>query len=483
MKILFATSELAPLAKSGGLGDVAGALPQSLVKLGHEVKVIMPLYKVIKSKYEDQLKFVRWSMIKLGWRTMYSGLLTMDFNGVQIYFIDNEYYFGHDQLYIEYSFDIERFSFFQLAVSDAMGEQMSFEPDILHLNDWQCGMIPCLLDANYKPYGKHENVRTVFTIHNLKYQGIHGRERILDLLDIPDRYLTENGVLKDGVPNYMKSALVYADRITTVSPTYAREILTDYYGEGLNGVLSEQNWKLSGILNGIDTAAYDPVSDKELTANYSVDNWRDGKAACKSALQSELGLPQKPDTPMAAMITRLVDQKGLDLLLHILDELLEEDIQFVLLGTGNPYYEEALRQAAEKKPEKMAARLTFSLPLSNRIYAAADMFLMPSLFEPCGLSQLISMRYGTIPVVRETGGLVDTVLPYNQYDGTGTGFSFANINAHEFLFTTKYACEVYRETPEAWQEMVVRAMSGDYSWSRSAQKYADLYEDLIRANT
>jgi starch synthase len=483
LKILFATSELAPLAKSGGLGDVAGALPQSLVKLGHEVKVIMPLYKVIKSKYEDQLKFVRWSMIKLGWRTMYSGLLTMDFNGVQIYFIDNEYYFGHDQLYIEYSFDIERFSFFQLAVSDAMGEQMSFEPDILHLNDWQCGMIPCLLDANYKPYGKHENVRTVFTIHNLKYQGIHGRERILDLLDIPDRYLTENGVLKDGVPNYMKSALVYADRITTVSPTYAREILTDYYGEGLNGVLSEQNWKLSGILNGIDTAAYDPVSDKELTANYSVDNWRDGKAACKSALQSELGLPQKPDTPMAAMITRLVDQKGLDLLLHILDELLEEDIQFVLLGTGNPYYEEALRQAAEKKPEKMAARLTFSLPLSNRIYAAADMFLMPSLFEPCGLSQLISMRYGTIPVVRETGGLVDTVLPYNQYDGTGTGFSFANINAHEFLFTTKYACEVYRETPEAWQEMVVRAMSGDYSWSRSAQKYADLYEDLIRANT
>jgi starch synthase len=483
LKILFATSELAPLAKSGGLGDVAGALPQSLVKLGHEVKVIMPLYKVIKSKYEDQLKFVRWSMIKLGWRTMYSGLLTMDFNGVQIYFIDNEYYFGHDQLYIEYSFDIERFSFFQLAVLDAMGEPMSFEPDILHLNDWQCGMIPCLLDANYKPYGKHENVRTVFTIHNLKYQGIHGRERILDLLDIPDRYLTENGVLKDGVPNYMKSALVYADRITTVSPTYAREILTDYYGEGLNGVLSEQNWKLSGILNGIDTDAYDPVSDKELTANYSVDNWRDGKAACKSALQSELGLPQKPDTPMAAMITRLVDQKGLDLLLHILDELLEEDIQFVLLGTGNPYYEEVLRQAAEKKPEKMAARLTFNLPLSNRIYAAADMFLMPSLFEPCGLSQLISMRYGTIPVVRETGGLVDTVLPYNQYDGTGTGFSFANINAHEFLFTTKYACEVYRETPEAWQEMVVRAMSGDYSWSRSAQKYADLYEDLIRANT
>lgn len=482
MNILFATSELAPLAKSGGLGDVAGALPRSLRQIGHDVRVIMPLYKGIKDKYEDQLKFVRWSMLKLGWRTMYSGLLTMDFNGVPLYFIDNEYYFGHDQLYIEYSFDIERFSFFQLAVIDAMGEPMGFEPNILHLNDWQCGMIPCLLDANYRPYGKHEQVRTVFTIHNLKYQGIHGRERILDLLDIPERYLTENGVLKDGAPNFMKSGLVYSDRITTVSPTYSSEIMTPYFGEGLDGVLHEQGWKLSGILNGIDTDAYDPSSDVQLIENYDIESWRVGKAACKRALQEELGLAVRADVPMAAMITRLVDQKGLDLLLHILDELLEEDLQFVLLGTGDPDYENTLREAAAKYPDKMAACLTFSQPLSNRIYAGADMFLMPSLFEPCGLSQLISMRYGTIPVVRETGGLVDTVEPYNQYEGSGTGFSFANINAHEFLFTTKYACEVYRESPEAWQGIVNRAMAGDYSWTRSAQAYADLYEELLRAN-
>lgn len=482
MNILFATSELAPLAKSGGLGDVAGALPRSLRHIGHDVRVIMPLYKGIKDKYEDQLKFVRWSMLKLGWRTMYSGLLTMDFNGVPLYFIDNEYYFGHDQLYIEYSFDIERFSFFQLAVIDAMGEPMGFEPNILHLNDWQCGMIPCLLDANYRPYGKHEQVRTVFTIHNLKYQGIHGRERILDLLDIPERYLTENGVLKDGAPNFMKSGLVYSDRITTVSPTYSSEIMTPYFGEGLDGVLHEQGWKLSGILNGIDTDAYDPSSDTQLIENYDIESWRVGKAACKRALQEELGLAVRADVPVAAMITRLVDQKGLDLLLHILDELLEEDLQFVLLGTGDPDYENTLREAAAKYPDKMAACLTFSQPLSNRIYAGADMFLMPSLFEPCGLSQLISMRYGTIPVVRETGGLVDTVEPYNQYEGSGTGFSFANINAHEFLFTTKYACEVYRESPEAWQGIVNRAMAGDYSWTRSAQAYADLYEELLRAN-
>jgi len=482
LNILFATSELAPLAKSGGLGDVAGALPRSLRQIGHDVRVIMPLYKGIKDKYEDQLKFVRWSMLKLGWRTMYSGLLTMDFNGVPLYFIDNEYYFGHDQLYIEYSFDIERFSFFQLAVIDAMGEPMGFEPNILHLNDWQCGMIPCLLDANYRPYGKHEQVRTVFTIHNLKYQGIHGRERILDLLDIPERYLTENGVLKDGAPNFMKSGLVYSDRITTVSPTYSSEIMTPYFGEGLDGVLHEQGWKLSGILNGIDTDAYDPSSDTQLIENYDIESWRVGKAACKRALQEELGLAVRADVPVAAMITRLVDQKGLDLLLHILDELLEEDLQFVLLGTGDPDYENTLREAAAKYPDKMAACLTFSQPLSNRIYAGADMFLMPSLFEPCGLSQLISMRYGTIPVVRETGGLVDTVEPYNQYEGSGTGFSFANINAHEFLFTTKYACEVYRESPEAWQGIVNRAMAGDYSWTRSAQAYADLYEELLRAN-
>lgn len=479
MNILFVTSELAPLAKTGGLGDVAGALPSSLKELGNDVRVIMPLYKVIKDRYQEQLKFVRWSMIRLGWRTMYSGLLEMDFQGVKTYFIDNEYYFGHDQIYLDYSFDIERFSFFQVAVLEAMGKPMDFEPDILHLNDWQCGMIPCLLDANYRPYGKHADVRTVFTVHNLKYQGIHSRERILDLMDIPERYLTEDGILKDGVPNFMKSGLVYADRITTVSPTYAQEILMPYYAEGLDSVLHEQSWKLTGVLNGIDTKTYDPENDPQIAAGYSVKNWSKCKAACKKALQEELGLAVEPKAPLIAMITRLVDQKGLDLLIRILDEILDEDVQFVVLGTGDADYEQTLQAIADRNRGKMAACLVFSQPLSHRIYAGADIFLMPSLFEPCGLSQMISMRYGTIPVVRETGGLVDTVQPYNQYEGTGTGFSFANINAHELLFTVKYACEVYYETGNAWKSLVERAMSGDYSWTRSAREYTDLYQTLI----
>lgn len=479
MNVLFVTSELAPLAKAGGLGDVAGALPANLKQSGNDVRVIMPLYKVIKDRYTEQLNFIRWSMIRLGWRTMYSGLLEMDFQGVKIYFIDNEYYFGHDQLYLDYSFDIERFSFFQVAVLEAMGQPMEFEPDILHLNDWQCGMIPCLLDANYRPYGKHVKVRTVFTVHNLKYQGIHSRERILDLMDIPDRYLTEDGILKDGVPNFMKAGLVYADRITTVSPTYAREILVPYYGEGLDGVLEEQSWKLTGILNGIDTDTYDPEHDPQIAAGYNVKNWEKGKAACKKSLQEELGLEIKPKTPLIAMISRLVDQKGLDLLIRILDELLSEDVQFVVLGTGDEDYERTLKEIAERHSNKMAACLVFSQPLSHRIYAGADIFLMPSLFEPCGLSQMISMRYGTIPVVRETGGLVDTVQPFNQYEGTGNGFSFSNINAHELLFTAKYACEVYYETGKAWKSLVERAMSGDYSWTRSAGQYTELYESLL----
>lgn len=481
MNILFATSELAPLAKAGGLGDVAGALPPALKALGHDIRVIMPLYKVIKDKYQEQLTFLRWSMIRLGWRTMYSGLLEMRLQGVTIYFIDNEYYFGHDALYLDYSFDIERFSFFQTAVLEAMGQPMQFEPDILHLNDWQCGMIPCLLDANYRPYGHHTDVRTVFTVHNLKYQGIHGRERILDLLTVPERYLTEHGILKDGVPNFMKAGLVYADRITTVSPTYANEILMPYYGEGLDRVLHEQGWKLEGILNGIDTSVYDPSTDQELAACYDATTWLKGKKICKAALQQELDLDVRPDVPLVGMITRLVDQKGLDLLIRILDELLHEDVQFVVLGTGDADYENALREITVRHTGKMAARFMFSQPLSHRIYAGVDLFMMPSLFEPCGLSQMIAMRYGTIPIVRETGGLIDTVQPFNQYEGTGTGFSFANINAHELLFTTKYACEVYRESKEAWNALVVRAMSGDYSWDKSAQTYTELYESLLAA--
>ena len=479
LKILFVASEMAPLAKSGGLGDVVGALPPELARQDADVRIVLPLYKQIKDHYGKQLQYLTWRMVKMGWRTLYCGLLRLDLDGQIIYLIDNEFYFNHDQLYLDYSFDIERFSFFQRAVLENLGESMDFLPDILHVHDWQTGMIPCLLEAHYRPYGRFNHVRTVFTIHNLKYQGIHGRERIADLMDLPDRFLTDGGILKDGVPNFMKAGIVYADRVTTVSPTYAREIMTDYYGEGLHDLLRQQSYKLSGLLNGIDQTLYDPAADKRIPAHFTVDDWREGKAACKAALQEELGLRIKPDLPLAIMITRLVDQKGLDLVIHVLDEMLDGSMQLAILGTGTAQYEMILREAAKRHPGLMAACITFDTALSHRMYAGADLFVMPSLFEPCGLSQMIAMRYGTLPIVRETGGLKDTVIPFNQYTGTGNGFSFMNINAHELLFTARYACDVYRHMPEAWQGLVQSAMTSDFSWDRSAAEYIKLYQSLI----
>lgn len=478
-KVLFVTSEMSPLAKSGGLGDVAGALPYSLREIGVDARVIMPLYKRIKDKYGPKLLFLRWTMIKLGWRSMYSGLFRMDLNGLPIYFIDNEYYFGHDQIYLDYSFDIERFSFFQRAVAEVIGMPMDFSPDVLHLNDWQTGMIPCILQAHYRPYGFHTGLKTIYTIHNLKYQGIHGIERITDLMDLPDRFMTDGGILKDGVPNFMKAGIVFADKVTTVSPTYAEEIMTDFFGEGLNSLLAYQAHKLHGILNGIDTTEYDPEHDPLIPAHFNVETWQTGKALCKAELQKELGLEVSAEQPLAVMVSRLVDQKGLDLLIHVLDEMLESGIQVGVLGTGDPYYETLLEQAAQRHPGRMAAKIMFSNSLAHHMYAGADLFLMPSLFEPCGLSQMISMRYGTIPVVRETGGLKDTVFPYNQYTGEGNGFSFSNINAHEFLFTVRYAADLRHESPEAWNGLVRTAMNGDYSWRHSALTYRSLYEATI----
>lgn len=479
MKILFVSSEMSPLASTGGLGDVVGSLPLALKRLDHDVRVIMPLYKTIKQSYASELHFLRWSIIRLGWRTMYAGLFSMEVQGLPVYLIDNDFYFGHDSLYIDYSFDIERFAFFQRAVLEAMGEPMGFEPDILHLNDWQTGMIPVLLESHYQASGYHGQVRSLMTLHNLKHQGIHGRERVQDLLDLPDAYMTESKVLMGGDPNFLKAGIVFANRVTTVSPTYAREIMTDYFGEGLEGLLSAQSWKLSGILNGIDTDLYNPESDPEIAASFSARNWVRGKAACKKALQDELNLPREAKTPLLAMVTRLDAQKGLDLLLHILDELLEEDIQFVLLGTGDPSYEKRLQDAQEAHPDRMRAIIRYDRHLSRRIYAGADLFVMPSLFEPCGLSQMIAMRYGALPLVRQTGGLADTVDAYNKFEKTGTGFGFLNINAHELLYTAKDAIGVYREDREGWNHMVKAAMSGDYSWSRSAQAYADLYEKIM----
>lgn len=479
MKILFVSSEMVPLAKSGGLGDVIGALPKAVRAQGQDARVILPLYKQIKDRYGDQLKFMRWSMNKLGWRTMYSGLFTMEVDGVPVYFIDNEYYFGHESLYLDYAFDIERFSFFQRAILEALGEPMQFEPDILHLNDWQSGMIPVLLEAHYKAHGYHTNVQCIYTIHNLKFQGIHGRERIQDLMELQDRYMTDDAVMKDGVPNFMKAGILYSNRVTTVSPTYAQEIKQDYYGEGLNDLLSAHSWKVVGVLNGIDVESYNPEKDMSIAKNYTISTFQDGKKANKLALQQEIGLEQREDIPMLAMITRLTSQKGLDLLLHIADELISEDIQLVILGTGDEFYENAFHDLEWYHPDKVRSMIMFDEELARRIYASADIFLMPSMFEPCGLGQMIAMRYGALPVVRETGGLKDTVIPYNKYDGSGTGFSFSNINAHEFLFAIKDALDTYNNYPDSWNQLIRQAMSSDFSWEQSAKRYIELYEIIL----
>ena len=478
-KVLFISSEAVPLAKAGGMGDVVGALAPVLNQKGFDVRIALPLYQSIRNEYSDDLQFLGWHMVRMGWRTLYCGVLKLVVNDQIFYLFDNETYFNHEQIYLDYTFDIERYSFFQRAVLESLDHPMDFMPDILHLNDWQTGMIPCLLEAHYRPYGRLDSIKTILTIHNLKYQGIHGRERIADLMDMPDRFMTEEGILRDGVPNFMKAGIVYADHVTTVSPSYAEEIKLDFYGEGLHELLQRNAYKLTGILNGIDITQYDPETDPVITDRYSVDDWQTGKAHCKTAVQTELGLHVSARTPLIAMVTRLVDQKGLDLLLHVLDDLLDGSCQLIVLGTGQPHYEQALKAAAQRHPDAMAACLTFDESLSRRIYAGADLFLMPSIFEPCGLSQMIAMRYGTIPVVRETGGLRDTVNPYNQYTGSGNGFSFKNINAHEMLFITRYACDVYRHMPQAWQALVRTAMNQNFFWSRSADTYASLYEMVL----
>lgn len=475
VKVLFVSSEVYPFAKVGGLADVVGALPIELQHHHCDARVIMPLYKNIKQKHEHNLDFIGWKMIKMGWRSLYAGLYTLTMNDVKFYFVDNEYYFNFDQIYVEYVFDIERFCFFQRAVLEFMGDFMKFEPDVLHCNDWQAGMLPLLLEAHYKKYGIHTNVKTVYTIHNLKYQGIHGIEVIQDLLDLPGEYLTDELSIKDGAVNFMKAGIVYSNSVTTVSPTYAYEIMTDYYGEGLNHTLQRYAYKVSGILNGINAVEYNPSTDDKIPAKYSIKDYKEGKAINKKSIQEQLGLEVNPGAPLCTMISRLVDQKGLDLLLRVVEEMLYDGMQIVILGTGDAYYERALADVAARNPGKMCACISFDNGLAHTLYAGSDIFLMPSLFEPCGLSQLIAMTYGTIPIVRETGGLRDTVVPYNEFTGEGNGFSFANINAHEFLFVTKYACDLYRHNKEVWDNLIEEGMKADYSWRNSAKEYAGLY--------
>ena len=475
MQIVFASAECAPFVKTGGLGDVAGSLPAALVRAGAEVIVMVPKYATIKDEYKAQMEHFSDFYVSLGWRNEYCGLEKLEHDGVTYMFIDNERYFARDYPYGFFD-DGERFAFFSKAITESLQHlPEGFECDILHCNDWQTALAPVFLREFYQGLPLYDRVKTVFSIHNVAFQGQFSDTVMEDILGVAHIPAAATQLRCDACSiNYMLGALHYADAITTVSPTYASEIQTPEFGEGLDGVLRERSYALQGILNGIDVAAFDPATDKRIAANYTVDD-RSGKAVCKAKLQEELGLEVRDDRPLMVMVTRLTRQKGMDLVMYALDRILSGGVQVAVLGTGDRDYEDGLRYFQDKYPGTMAARIEFDPALSQRMYAAADMFLMPSKFEPCGLSQIIAMRYGTLPIVRETGGLKDTVQPYNEFTGEGTGFSFTNFNGDEMGDAVFRAARLFWDNREAWNQLVTQAMSQDFSWTRSADKYLDLY--------
>ncbi len=475
MQIVFASAECAPFVKTGGLGDVAGSLPAALVRAGAEVIVMVPKYATIKDEYKAQMEHFSDFYVSLGWRNEYCGLEKLEHDGVTYMFIDNERYFARDYPYGFFD-DGERFAFFSKAITESLQHlPAGFECDILHCNDWQTALAPVFLREFYQGLPLYDRVKTVFSIHNVAFQGQFSDTVMEDILGVAHIPAAASQLRCDACSiNYMLGALRYADAITTVSPTYASEIQTPEFGEGLDGVLRERSYALQGILNGIDVAGFDPATDKRIAANYTVED-RSGKAVCKAKLQEELGLEVRDDRPLMVMVTRLTRQKGMDLVMYALDRILSGGVQVAVLGTGDRDYEDGLRYFQDKYPGTMAARIEFDPALSQRMYAAADMFLMPSKFEPCGLSQIIAMRYGTLPIVRETGGLKDTVIPYNEFTGEGTGFSFSNFNGDEMGDAVFRAARLFWDNREAWNQLVTQAMSQDFSWTRSADKYLDLY--------
>lgn len=475
MQIVFASAECAPFVKTGGLGDVAGSLPAALVRAGAEVIVMVPKYATIKDEYKAQMEHFSDFYVSLGWRNEYCGLEKLEHDGVTYMFIDNERYFARDYPYGFFD-DGERFAFFSKAITESLQHlPAGFECDILHCNDWQTALAPVFLREFYQGLPLYDRVKTVFSIHNVAFQGQFSDTVMEDILGVAHIPAAASQLRCDACSiNYMLGALRYADAITTVSPTYANEIQTPEFGEGLDGVLRERSYALQGILNGIDVAGFDPATDKRIAANYTVED-RSGKAVCKAKLQEELGLEVRDDRPLMVMVTRLTRQKGMDLVMYALDRILAGGVQVAVLGTGDRDYEDGLRYFQDKYPGTMAARIEFDPALSQRMYAAADMFLIPSKFEPCGLSQIIAMRYGTLPIVRETGGLKDTVIPYNEFTGEGTGLSFSNFNGDEMGDAVFRAARLFWDNREAWNQLVTQAMSQDFSWTRSADKYLDLY--------
>ena len=478
MKILFAASECVPFIKTGGLADVVGALSPVLKAQGADVRVILPLYAAIPEQYVSQMKLECEFEVELCWRRQYCGIKSLEYQGVTFYFVDNQYYFGRSYIYGLGGDEYERFGFFDRAVIDAL-VHLDFKPDVIHCHDWQTGLIPVYLKERFHGGDFYRNMKSVITIHNLKFQGKWDVKTVQSITGLPEYYFTSDKLEAYKDANLLKGGIVFADAVTTVSDTYAEEIKTPFYGEGLDGLLRARSHDLRGIVNGIDYGEFNPETDKNIVKAYNAVNFRKEKVKNKRALQEELGLRVDDKKMMIGLVSRLTDQKGLDLIAYVMDELCQDDIQFVVLGTGEERYENMFRHFDWKYGDKVSANIYYSDALSHKIYAACDAYLMPSLFEPCGLSQLIALRYGTVPIVRETGGLKDTVQPYNEYESTGTGFSFTNYNAHEMLNTIRYAEHIYYDRKREWNKIVDRAMATDYSWKVSAGKYQEMYDWLI----
>ena len=476
MKVLFVASEAVPFIKTGGLADVAGSLPKSLKAEGVDIRVILPKYGSIKEEWTSKMSHVGNITVPVSWRDKYAGVDMIEHDGVTYYFLDNEEYFKRDSLY-GYFDDAERFAFFSRAVLNVL-PMLDFWPDVIHTNDWHAGMVNMFLKLDHIGDERYAGIKTLFSIHNLKYQGVFPKSVMNDVLGLDWKYFNNGDLEFYDAVNYMKAGIIYADFVGTVSRTYAQEIQYDYFGENLDGLLRKRSDSLFGIVNGIDYDVYNPATDKNLLYTYDVNSWNK-KVDNKVKLQEDLGLPVKRDTPIIAMVTRLVDAKGLDLLVRIMDELLAtEDAQFVLLGTGDKRYEDWFQGLQWRFPDKVSANIRFSNQLAQRIYASADIFLMPSIYEPCGIGQLIALRYGTVPVVRATGGLRDTIQPYNKYTGEGNGYIFENINAHDMAYVIKQALGDYRDK-SVWNHLVENAMNSDYSWKNSAKEYINLFSRLV----
>lgn len=476
-KVLYVASEAVPFIKTGGLADVVGSLPKCFPKEYFDVRVVIPKYACMKPQFKEQLRYITHFYLDLNWRQQYVGIFETEYDGIKFYFIDNEEHFSGDKPYYGMPADLEKFAFFSKAALSIL-PVIDFRPDIIHCHDWQTGLIPVYLKERFQGSDFYRGIKSIMTIHNLKFQGVYDIKTIKNITGLSDYFFTPDKLESNKDANYLKGGLVYADAITTVSNTYAEEIKTPFYGEGLDGLMCARSNSLRGIVNGIDYGEYNPETDTMIAKNYNAKTFRKEKVKNKLALQEELGLEVNPKTMMLGIVSRLTDQKGFDLIAYVMDELCQDGIQLVVLGTGEEKYENMFRHFVWKYDKKVSANIYYSEALSHKIYAASDAFLMPSLFEPCGLSQLMSLRYGTVPIVRETGGLKDTVQPYNEFEGTGTGFSFTNYNAHEMLGTIRYAEQVYYDRKREWNKIIDRAMAKDYSWNNSAKQYEEMYNWL-----